>query len=170
MKKNNFEATLAELFIELPTPYSQLDLAHSVVMQDNRLYISNALPYNHGRLQHAGKIGIDVSLDQATQAARMAVVMFLAMAKHQLTSINNIKRIRQIEVEIACAANFYDHFRVADIVSDLINNIFGRSGAHFRKVHGVVSLPYNACISLSGEIDVHSKMRKILDIGSQQSQ
>ncbi|MFA4974253.1 MAG: RidA family protein [bacterium] len=145
-----FDDRLAELYIELQEPPSEKGSAQAVTQIGKLLYIAQALPYSSGRFHHQGRVGIEVKLDAAKLAARMAAVMAISYARHALGgSLSKIKRVVQLNGFVACGADFKDHEKVLDGASDLFGDIFGVDGKHARTAIGAASLPQNACVCLS---------------------
>lgn len=146
----NFDDKLKELFIDLPEPPLEVSNAVRAVSVSKLLQVGGILPSAEGRLQYAGRVGVEVKLDQARLAARMAAILALAIAKRELGgTLNKIKRVIRIDGYVACGADFRDHIKVVDGASELFVQIFGTQGKHLRTAVGAVSLPQNACVEIS---------------------
>jgi enamine deaminase RidA (YjgF/YER057c/UK114 family) len=146
----SFDDKLDELFIDLPEPPPDLGTTIGALLVGKTLSVCGALPFSEGRIQHAGRAGVEVKADTAKLAARIATVMALAMAKRALGgTLDKIRRVVRLDGFVACGADFRDHARVIDGASELLVQIFGPSGKHVRNAVGVTSLPQNACAMLS---------------------
>lgn len=141
---------LDKLFIDLPEPAAEVGNTTSAVIVGKQLIVCGALPFSEGRMQFKGRLGIELRLDNARMAARMAAVMCLAIAKRELKGdLNKIKRVVMVSGYVASGLDFKDHQKVVDGASELFAQVFGTSGKHAREVFGVISLPNNACVSLT---------------------
>jgi enamine deaminase RidA (YjgF/YER057c/UK114 family) len=106
------------------------------------------LPVKDGRPAWTGRIGIDLSLDEGRQAARLAVLNGLAVAQAELGSLDRIKRVVRVTVHIAGAPDFSDHATIADGASTLLASVFDGTGGHARLAIGACSLPAKMPVEL----------------------
>jgi len=151
----NFDERLEELFIDLPEPPEDVGSSVSVAQVGKLLYIGGVLPLSEGRLQYPGKVGIEVRLDMARLAARLAGFLILAIVRQELRgSLKRVKRVVCLDGFVASGADFRDHFKVVDGASELFVQVFGAFGKHVRTAVGVSSLPNNACVELSAVFEV----------------
>jgi enamine deaminase RidA (YjgF/YER057c/UK114 family) len=151
----DFEAKLEELFIDLPEPAAEVGNVAGAAVVGKSLHVAGALPFQSGRLQYPGRVGIEVKLDNAKLAARAAAVMALALARAALGgSIDRIRRVVRVDGSVACGAEFKDHEKVLDGASELFGQVFGKHGRHVRSCIGAASLPRNSCVSLSVEFEL----------------
>lgn len=146
----DFDGKLKELFIDLPEPPPEVSNAVRAIQVGKSLQVGGILPFAEGRLQYAGRVGVEVKLDQARLAARMAAILVLAIAKRELGgTLNKIRRVIKVDGYVACGADFRDHIKVVDGASELFVQIFGTQGKHIRTAVGAVSLPQNACVEIA---------------------
>lgn len=118
------------------------------VQTGNLIFISGMLPLKGGKLLRTGKVGESVTLEEAQEDAKTAVINALAVLKSNLKSLDRIKRCVKLTGYIASAQNFYDQPKVLNAASDLLSEIFGESGRHARAAVGVSTLPLNASIEI----------------------
>lgn len=146
----DYQEKLDELFIDLPEPKAETGNELGAVVSGKLLFVSGALPFAEGKIQHPGRVGIEVRLDNAKNAARIAGVYSIALAKRALGGkLEKIKRVVKVEGFVASGAEFKDHSKVVDGASELFVQIFGPAGKHARTAVGVASLPNNACVEIS---------------------
>ena len=150
----DFEKRLKELFIDLPEVRPLPQTLASAVQTGKLLYITGQLPYSEGKLSLKGRVGLEISPDQALLAARYALFHCLSVMQASLGSLNKIKQIVQLSGWIAAGGDFKDHDRVLDAASQLLYEVFGPQGKHSRVAVGVHSLPQNACLELSLIVEV----------------
>jgi hypothetical protein len=92
----------------------------------------------------AGRLGENLSIKQGQEAARIASLNALAVAKQHLGDLDRVKKLVKLTVLMATTEQFTDHAPVADGASDLFVQIFGRDAGHVRLVYGVQSMPIGA--------------------------
>ena len=137
----NISSRLVELGIVLPAPPTPLGAYVESSDTGNMLFLSGTLPVANGKLAIAGRLGENLSVKQGQEAARIASVNALAVAKEHLGDIDRLKKLVKLTVLIATTEQFTEHAAVADGASDLFVQIFGRETGHVRLVYGVQSLP-----------------------------
>jgi len=132
---------LAELGLSLPPPVTPAGNYVPVVITGNLLFIAGQIPMIAGKPQFTGRVGHEVTLEQARQCARTCALNGLAAAELALGSLDRIERIVRLGVFVACEHTFGDHPEVANGASDLLGEIFGPAGRHVRAAVGAPCLP-----------------------------
>jgi enamine deaminase RidA (YjgF/YER057c/UK114 family) len=120
----------------------------------NLLFISAKFPKENGKLKHVGKIGREVTVEQGTDAARLAALGVLATARQAVEDLDRVRRVVQVVGYVAAAPGFLDAFNVMEGASEVFVKVFGERGKHTRLVHGVHELPQNACLQLQAVLEV----------------
>lgn len=144
------EQRLSELYIDLPEQLFQVPAAVSPCVQvDKVLRVLGCLPFAEAKLSARGHIPSEVSVEAAKKAAKQCFVQALAQIRHELGSLESIKRVTSYELFLQTESGFADHAKVADPLSDLIKELFGKTGKHGRSLVGVASLPQNASVVLN---------------------
>ena len=138
------DSRLSELGIVLPAPPIPLGAYVESSDSGNLLFLSGTLPVVHGKLAIAGRLGENLSVKQGQEAARIASLNALAVAKEHLGGLDRLKKLLKLTVLIATTEQFVDHAPVADGASDLFVKLFGPEAGHVRLVYGVQSLPIGA--------------------------
>jgi enamine deaminase RidA (YjgF/YER057c/UK114 family) len=147
MKKFNLgevSSRLGELGILLPAPPTPLGAYVEASDIGNLLFLSGTLPVVDGKLAIAGRLGENLSVKEGQEAARIAALNALAIAKEHLGDLDRLKKLVKLTVLIATTEQFTEHAPVADGASNLFVQIFGPEAGHVRLVYGVQSLPINA--------------------------
>src|ERR1043166_9708542 len=137
-------ARLNELGIALPAPPIPLGAYVESSDTGNLLFLSGTLPVVNRKLAITGRLGENLSVKDGQEAARIASLNALAVAKEHLGDLDRLKKLVKLTVRIATTERFTEHAPVADGASDLFVQIFGREAGHVRLVFGVQSLPINA--------------------------
>ena len=143
------EQTLADLSLELPQLAAPVGAYVPTVRTGNLVFVSGQIPMRDGKLVSQGKVGADLTVTQAAQAAQIACVNALAAVKAQIGSLENVTQVVRIEVYVSSAPGFNDQVKVANAASELLQNVFGTAGRHSRCAIGAAELPLNAPVELA---------------------
>jgi enamine deaminase RidA (YjgF/YER057c/UK114 family) len=95
---------------------------------------------NH-KLAITGRLGDNLSVEKASEAARLAALNALAIAREHLGDLDRLKKLVKLTVFMAATDQFTEHATVADGASNLFAQIFGAKAGHVRVVYGVPSMP-----------------------------
>ena len=144
----SFEAKLIELKIALPTAPKPVASYIPAVRAGDLLFLSGTGPFKDGTIAFAGKLGKDLTVEQGYEASKLSVLNALAIAKQELGSLDQIKRIVRMSGHVASAQGFTQQPQVLNGASDLLVQIFGEAGRHARLALGAAELPLNMCVEL----------------------
>jgi enamine deaminase RidA (YjgF/YER057c/UK114 family) len=142
------EDKLKDLGIELPEAPNPLGSYIPVLRIRNLVFLSGMLPLIQGRLTRQGKVGKEISLDEAREDARVATVNALSVLKAHIVSLDKVKRCVKITGYVASEPDFVEQPRVLNAASDLLFEIFGERGRHVRSAVGVNVLPLNSPLEI----------------------
>ncbi len=145
---STLDARLAELGIEIPTSSKPVAAYIPAVASGNLVYTSGQLPMVDGALPLTGKVGAEVSADDAKALARTCVLNGLAAARTAIGSLDRITRVVKVVGFVASDPSFTGQPGVINGASDLLGEIFGDSGAHARSAVGVAVLPLDAPVEI----------------------
>ena len=146
---------LTELGISLPPPPRPVAAYVPAVRAGGLLFISGQLPTEDGRLIYAGKVPADVSIEDATQAARVAALNALAVANHDLIGgLERVRRVVRVIGHVASSPGFTMQPAVINGASELLVQVFGEAGRHSRAALGAAELPLGACVEIEMILDV----------------
>ena len=107
-----------------------------------------------GKLKFTGRVGREVSIDEANECARIAVLNCLAAIRNVVGSLDKIKRIVRITGYVRGGEDFNDHPRVLNGASDLLVEIFGDAGVHTRSAVGSSGLPLGAPVEVEMIVEI----------------
>jgi enamine deaminase RidA (YjgF/YER057c/UK114 family) len=144
----SYEEQLKELGIELPQPPKPVATYIPAVRAGNLLFLSGVLPMQNGQLAYTGKLGRDLTVEQGMQAAKIAVLNALAIARQELGTLDRITRVVKVVGHVASAEGFTDQPQVLNGASDLLVEIFGDAGRHARVAIGAAELPRRAAVEI----------------------
>ncbi len=139
---------IAELGIVLPPYIAPIGSYIPGIRTGNLVLVSGQLPFVDGKLTCTGKVGKDVTLEEARSAARQAGINALGIAAHTAGGIDRIRRIVRLAVFVNSAPGFFDQPKVANGASDTMVEIFGEAGRHVRAAVGASELPMNAAVEV----------------------
>jgi enamine deaminase RidA (YjgF/YER057c/UK114 family) len=142
------EQRLKELDIELPVPPEPFGAYAEAVQTGNLLFLSGMLPTEGRSAKFTGRLGAELDLQAAREAAQLAALNVLALARQHLGSLDRVRRIVRLGVSIATAGDVRDQPKVADAASELLQNVFGKERNPCRLVYGVASLPLGTPVEL----------------------
>lgn len=139
---------LAELGIVIPDVAKPVASYLPATTTGNLVFTAGQLPFVDGVLPGTGKVGSDVSADDAKAFARTAVLNALAAIETAIGSVDRITRVVKLVVFVASEPNFTGQPGVANGASDALVEIFGEAGRHARSAVGVAVLPLDAPVEL----------------------
>jgi enamine deaminase RidA (YjgF/YER057c/UK114 family) len=142
------EGKLRELGIELPEAPKPLGAYVPCIQTGTLVFLSGMLPLRDGKLSRTGRVGEDVTIDQAREDARTATINALSVLKAHIGSLDRVKRCVKITGYVASALDFAEQPKVLNAASDLLFDIFGESGRHARAAIGVNVLPLHSPIEI----------------------
>jgi enamine deaminase RidA (YjgF/YER057c/UK114 family) len=144
----SIEDRMKQLGIKLPEVPNPLGSYIPVLRIGNLIFLSGILPLIQGRLTRQGKVGKDVSLDEAREDARVVTVNALSVLKSHIKDLDKVKRCIKITGYVASDPDFTDQPKVLNAASDLLFEIFGEKGRHVRSAVGVNVLPLNSPLEI----------------------
>lgn len=144
---------LAELQITLPAVAAPVAAYVPAVRTGDQVWTSGQLPFVDGGLAVTGKVGAEVTAEEAEGLARTAVLNALA-AVDALVGIDKVTRILKIVGFVASAEGFTGQPAVVNGASNLIGEVFGEAGAHARSAVGVAELPLGAPVEVELIVEI----------------
>lgn len=148
------EARLAELGLELPTPPEPVASYVPAVRSGDLVFISGQGPMRDGKPTALGKVGAEVTLDDAAEAARLTCLNGLAVLKAHIGNLADVVRATKLVVFVNSAPGFDRQPLVANGASELLQDVFGEAGRHARSAVGVSELPFGICVEIEFVFEV----------------
>jgi enamine deaminase RidA (YjgF/YER057c/UK114 family) len=145
------ESRLQELGIELPAAAQPVATYVRYVQTGNLLLISGTGPSDSAP---KGKVGQDLTIDEAYRVAREVGLQLIATAKAALGDLDRVQRVLKVLGMVASAPDFYDQPKVINGCSDLLVEVFGEKGRHTRSAVGFVALPSNIAVEIECMLEV----------------
>lgn len=148
------ESRLEELKIELPEPPKPVAAYVPAVRTGDLVFVSGQLPMLSGTLAGTGRVPSQISVEAATESARICTLNSLAVLRSVIGNLSQLKRVVRIGVFVQSDAGLAEQALVANGASELLQRIFGEIGRHARTTIGVPALPLNACVEVEAVYEV----------------
>ena len=139
---------LAELGLTLPPVTAPVAAYVPAVRTGRFVYVSGQLPVVDGKLPATGKVGDEVSAEDAAAMARTCALNALAAAAAAAGGLDAIARIVKVLGFVASAPGFNGQPQVINGASELLIEVFGEAGRHARSAVGVAELPLDAPVEV----------------------
>lgn len=148
------EAALAELGLELPEVAAPLAAYVPAVQSGRYIYTSGQLPMVAGTLPTTGKVGAEVTAEEAKDLARICALNALAAVKSVAGDLDRIARVVKVVGFVASAPDFTGQPGVINGASELLGEVLGAKGVHARSAVGVSVLPIDAPVELELQVEL----------------
>jgi enamine deaminase RidA (YjgF/YER057c/UK114 family) len=146
----NFEDKIKELQIELPEAKAPVGSYVATKIVGNLLYISGQISMNSKGELIKGKVGKDLTTDEAYKAAERCGLSIVAQVKKACDGdLSKVKSCIKLTGFVNSTEDYIEQPKVINGASDLIASIFGEAGMHTRAAVSANSLP----LGVSVEVD-----------------
>jgi enamine deaminase RidA (YjgF/YER057c/UK114 family) len=142
------ERRLAELGHALPAAPPSAGLYLPATRAGDLVFTSGAIPMRDGAVTLRGKVGAEITIEEAQDAARLAVVNALASVVAETGSLRRIMRVLRLTGYVASGPGFTDQPQVMDAASQLLVDVFGDAGRCARSAIGVAELPLGVPVEI----------------------
>ncbi len=148
------EEKLAELGLSVPEVAKPVAVYVPAVRSGDHVFTSGQLPMRSGELMMTGKVGGDVSTEDAVACAQQCGLNAIAAVKAEIGDLARVKRIVKVVCFVASMPDFTGQPQVANGVSELLGSVFGDAGVHARSAVGVPVLPLDAPVEVELIVEV----------------
>jgi enamine deaminase RidA (YjgF/YER057c/UK114 family) len=148
------EERLAALGLAVPAVAAPVAAYIPAVRSGNHVFTSGQLPMREGQLMATGKVGGEVTQEEAVACARQCALNALAAVRAEIGELSAIKRVVKVVAYVASTPDFTSQPLVANGVSELLGEVFGESGRHARSAVGVPVLPLDAPVEVELVVEV----------------
>ena len=142
------EQRLRQLGIKLPTPPEPFGIYAEAVQTGNLLFLTGMLPTVGREAKYIGRIGAELDVQPGRQAAYLAALNGLAVARQHLESLDKVTRVVRLGMLVATSGDVREQPIIADGASELLQDVFGKDKNPSRLVYGVASLPLGVPVEL----------------------
>jgi enamine deaminase RidA (YjgF/YER057c/UK114 family) len=148
------EERLSELGLQVPEVAKPVAAYIPAVRSGSLVFTSGQLPMREGQLIHTGKVGGEVTAEEATECARQCALNALAAIRAEVGDLSSIKRIVKVVAFVASTPDFTGQPGVANGASELFGEVFGDQGQHARSAVGVPVLPLDAPVEVELVVEI----------------
>ena len=148
------ESRLAELGLTLPEVVPPLASYVPAVQSGEFVFTSGQLPMVDGKLGLTGKVGAEVTAEEAKAQARICALNALAAVKSVIGDLDRIERVVKVVGFVASAPDFTGQPGVVNGASELLGQVLGEAGVHARSAVGVAVLPLDAPVEVEIQVRV----------------
>jgi enamine deaminase RidA (YjgF/YER057c/UK114 family) len=148
------EERLAELGLSVPEVPKPVAAYIPALRSGAYVYTSGQLPMQDGALLATGKVGADVSVEQAVDCARQCAHNAIAAVNSVVGDLESVEQVVKLVVFVASAPDFTGQPGVANGASELVGSVFGDAGRHARSAVGTAVLPLDAPVEVEMVVEV----------------
>ena len=148
------EERLAELGLSVPEVAKPVAAYVPAVRSGNHVFTSGQLPMRSGELMLTGKVGGEVSPEEAVECAQQCALNAIAAVKAEIGDLSLVKRIVKVVAFVASTPDFTGQPKVANGASELFGKVFGDAGVHARSAVGVPVLPLDSPVEVEILVEV----------------
>jgi enamine deaminase RidA (YjgF/YER057c/UK114 family) len=142
--------------LALPTPAAPAGNYVGAVRAGNLLFVSGHGPRRQGEAYITGKVGRDLTTEQAYEAAKVVMLNCLASVKREIGDLDRVKRIVKLLGMVNCTEDFTEQPKVINGASDLLVALYGEAGRHARSAVGMQQLPMSIPVEIEMIIEVEA--------------
>jgi enamine deaminase RidA (YjgF/YER057c/UK114 family) len=139
---------ISALGLTLPAVPAPIAAYVNCVRTGNLLFLSGGLPIDGDR-KVIGKVPTRISVEEAREGARMAILNRLAVIQDEIGSLDKVVRIVTLNGFVNSEPDFHGHPQVINGASELLVEIFGDKGKHSRTALGVAALPLDVAVEIN---------------------
>jgi enamine deaminase RidA (YjgF/YER057c/UK114 family) len=148
------EEKLAELGLSVPEVAAPVAAYVPALRSGNHVFTSGQLPMRSGELIATGKVGDEVSQEEAVECAQQCALNAIAAVKSVIGDLAAIKRVVKVVCFVASTPDFTAQPQVANGASHLFGEVFGDAGVHARSAVGVPVLPLDSPVEVELVVEV----------------
>jgi enamine deaminase RidA (YjgF/YER057c/UK114 family) len=142
------EDRLAELGLSVPEVAKPVAAYVPAVRSGDLVYTSGQLPMRNGELMVSGKVGGEVSPEEATECAQQCALNAIAAVRSVVGDLDQVVQVVKVVAFIASTPDFTGQPQVANGASELLGKVFGDAGIHARSAVGVPVLPLDSPVEV----------------------
>ncbi len=148
------EERLAEMGLSVPEVAKPVASYVPAVRSGHHVFTSGQLPMREGRMLLTGKVGGEVTAEEAVECARQCALNALAAVRAEIGELSEVKRIVKVVAFVASTPDFTGQPGVANGASELFGAVFGEIGQHARSAVGVPVLPLDAPVEVELVVEI----------------
>ncbi|MFB7472983.1 RidA family protein [Kitasatospora sp. NPDC056184] len=150
------EEKLAELGLTLPPVAAPVAAYVPAVRTGEFVFTSGQLPMVAGKLPNTGKVGAEVTPEEAKELAQICALNALAAVKSVIGDLDLVEQVVKVVGFVASAPDFTGQPGVINGTSELLGQVLGEAGVHARSAVGVTVLPLDAPVEVELQVRVRA--------------
>jgi enamine deaminase RidA (YjgF/YER057c/UK114 family) len=150
------EARLKQLGLVLPNVPTPLANYVPFRIGGNLLFLSGQGPRDHKGNAQTGKVGAEVSVEEAYRRARTIGLQLLATTRQALGSLDRVEAVLKVLGMVNAVPEFRDHPKVINGCSDMFVEVLGEAGRHARSAVGMGSLPNQISVEIEAIVAIRN--------------
>ncbi|NNG38048.1 RidA family protein [Flexivirga sp. ID2601S] len=151
---SSVEDRLSELGLTVPEVAAPVAAYVPVVRDGCLVFTSGQLPVVDGKLAATGKVGAEVTAEEAAKLAETCALNAIAAVKSEIGDLDQVTRVVKVVGFVASDPSFTGQPAVINGASELLSKAFGERGAHARSAVGVAALPLDAPVEVEITVSV----------------
>jgi enamine deaminase RidA (YjgF/YER057c/UK114 family) len=151
---SSVEARLAELGITLPDVATPAGAYVPALRSGRYVYTAGQVPFVDGKLPMTGKVGAEVTPEEAKDLARTCALNALAAVASVAGGLERVVRVVKVTGFVASAPDFTGQPGVLNGASELLGEVLGDRGVHARSAVGVAVLPMDAPVEVEIQVEL----------------
>jgi enamine deaminase RidA (YjgF/YER057c/UK114 family) len=148
------EERLADLGLEVPEVAKPVAAYVPAIRTGNYVYTSGQLPMRGGQLITTGKVGGEVTAEEAVECAQQCALNAIAAVRTVVGDLARVTRVVKVVAFVASTPDYTGQPGVANGASELLGAVFGEAGQHARSAVGVPVLPLDAPVEVEMVVEV----------------
>ena len=156
----SIEDKLEAMGLSLPRPMEPLANYVPAIVDGQLLYTSGTGPMKGGKPIYQGKVGLELTLEQGYEAAKITMLNLLSTVKSYIGSLDQIERIIKVLGFVNCAPGFHRQPEVINGASDFLVELLGDRGRHARSAIGTCNLPMDIPVEIEMIVKIKGNERE----------
>jgi enamine deaminase RidA (YjgF/YER057c/UK114 family) len=148
------EERLVEMGLAVPEVAAPVAAYVPAVRSGDQVFTSGQLPMRSGELLAKGKVGTEVTEEEAYACAQQCALNAIAAISSQVGDLSLVQRVVKVVVFVASSPDFTRQPQVANGASELFGSVFGDAGQHARSAVGVAVLPLDAPVEVEVVVEL----------------
>ena len=150
-----FEQNIKNLGLNIPNPPKAVANYVPYKIVGKTMYISGQAPIQNGEVIYKGKVGSDITNEDAIKAARLCVINIIAAVKNGLEgNWDKLDSFVKLTGFVNCKDDFTDQPKIINGASDMLVDIFGDQGRHTRVAVGSNALPLGIAVEIDAIVQL----------------
>ncbi len=154
------EERLKAMGLSLPEASEPLANYVTAVVEGPWLYASGTSCFEKGKPKYQGKVGAEVTLEEAYDAAKITMLNLLSTVKSKIGELDRIERVVKVLGFVNSAPDFHRQPEVINGASDLLVELLGDRGRHARSAIGTCNLPMNIPVEIEMVVKIKPRRKR----------